>query len=175
MALTLAEAAKLSNDVLLTGVVETIIKDSPVLQRLPFVETAENLRASSRLRVPPLERRPAPSKTCRWGRSLPYSRSPCRHRPVAPYRFPPRGWQAAAGRGRFHRRNVGEPVDEARRSCPTTPIAQLVSADRRGPACYSVDRVSDLVERVFDVVVLELLSQLRWQGDSVLNECDFVT
>ncbi len=33
MALTLAEAAKLSNDVLLQGVIETIIKDSPVLQR----------------------------------------------------------------------------------------------------------------------------------------------
>lgn len=42
MALTLAEAAKLSNDVLLTGVVETIIKDSPVLQRLPFVEIVGN-------------------------------------------------------------------------------------------------------------------------------------
>ncbi|HET9476592.1 MAG TPA: phage major capsid protein, partial [Dehalococcoidia bacterium] len=42
MALTLAEAAKLSNDVLLTGVVETIIKDSPVLQRLPFIEIAGN-------------------------------------------------------------------------------------------------------------------------------------
>ena len=38
MALTLAEASKLSNDVLLQGVVETIVKDSPVLQRLPFVE-----------------------------------------------------------------------------------------------------------------------------------------
>lgn len=34
--------AKLSNDVLLTGVVETIIKDSPVLQRLPFVEIVGN-------------------------------------------------------------------------------------------------------------------------------------
>jgi hypothetical protein len=42
MALTLAEAAKLSNDILLTGVVETIIKDSPVLQRLPFVEIVGN-------------------------------------------------------------------------------------------------------------------------------------
>ena len=42
MALTLAEAAKLSNDVLLTGVVETIVKDSPVLQRLPFIEIAGN-------------------------------------------------------------------------------------------------------------------------------------
>lgn len=42
MALTLAEAAKLSNDVLLTGVIETIIQDSPVLQRLPFIEIVGN-------------------------------------------------------------------------------------------------------------------------------------
>jgi hypothetical protein len=42
MALTLAEAAKLSNDVLLAGVVETIIKDSPILQRLPFIEIVGN-------------------------------------------------------------------------------------------------------------------------------------
>ena len=42
MALTLAEAAKLSNDVLLTGVVETIIKDSPILQRMPFIEIVGN-------------------------------------------------------------------------------------------------------------------------------------
>jgi len=42
MALTLAEAAKLSNDVLLTGVIETIIKDSPVLQRVPFIEIVGN-------------------------------------------------------------------------------------------------------------------------------------
>ncbi len=42
MALTLAEAAKLSNDVLVTGVVETIIKDSPILQRLPFIEITGN-------------------------------------------------------------------------------------------------------------------------------------
>src|SRR4030067_3050838 len=38
MALTLSEASKLSNDVLLQGVVETIVKDSPILQGLPFVE-----------------------------------------------------------------------------------------------------------------------------------------
>ena len=38
MALTLAEAAKLSNDVLLAGVIETVIQDSPVLQTLPFIE-----------------------------------------------------------------------------------------------------------------------------------------
>jgi hypothetical protein len=42
MALTLAEAAKLSNDMLMQGVVETIVKDSPVLQRLPFVEIVGN-------------------------------------------------------------------------------------------------------------------------------------
>jgi len=42
MALTLAEAAKLSNDILLQGVVETIVKESPVLQKLPFVEIVGN-------------------------------------------------------------------------------------------------------------------------------------
>jgi len=42
MALTLAEASKLSNDMLLQGVVETIVKDSPILQRLPFIEIAGN-------------------------------------------------------------------------------------------------------------------------------------
>jgi hypothetical protein len=42
MALTLAEAAKLSNDVLLQGVIETIIKDSPILQRVPFIEIVGN-------------------------------------------------------------------------------------------------------------------------------------
>jgi hypothetical protein len=42
MALTLVEASKLSNDMLLQGVVETIIKDSPILQRLPFIEIAGN-------------------------------------------------------------------------------------------------------------------------------------
>ena len=43
MALTLAEASKLSNDVLLQGVVETIVKDSPVLQKLPFIEIVGNV------------------------------------------------------------------------------------------------------------------------------------
>ena len=42
MALTLAEAAKLSNDILLQGVVETIVKDSPILQQLPFIEIVGN-------------------------------------------------------------------------------------------------------------------------------------
>jgi len=42
MALTLAEAAKLSNDTVLQGVIETVIMDSPVLQALPFVEITGN-------------------------------------------------------------------------------------------------------------------------------------
>ncbi|MBI4282641.1 MAG: phage major capsid protein [Chloroflexi bacterium] len=42
MALTLAEAAKLSNDLLLTGVIETVIKESPILQALPFIEIVGN-------------------------------------------------------------------------------------------------------------------------------------
>jgi hypothetical protein len=42
MALTLVEASKLSNDVLKAGVIETIIKESPVLQTLPFVEIVGN-------------------------------------------------------------------------------------------------------------------------------------
>jgi len=42
MALTLTEAAKLSNDIVLQGVIETIVKDSPVLQRLPFIDLVGN-------------------------------------------------------------------------------------------------------------------------------------
>ncbi len=42
MAITLEEASKLSNDILLQGVVETIVKDSPVLQQLPFIEIVGN-------------------------------------------------------------------------------------------------------------------------------------
>lgn len=38
MALTKVEAAKLTDDLLLRGVIETIILESPVLQRLPFME-----------------------------------------------------------------------------------------------------------------------------------------
>ncbi len=42
MALTLTESAKLSNDVLLSGVIETIVNESPVLQHLPFIEIVGN-------------------------------------------------------------------------------------------------------------------------------------
>ena len=42
MALTLTEASKLSNDILLSGVIETVVYDSPVLQALPFIEIVGN-------------------------------------------------------------------------------------------------------------------------------------
>ena len=42
MALTLTESAKLSNDMLLSGVVETIVNESLVLQHLPFIEIVGN-------------------------------------------------------------------------------------------------------------------------------------
>ena len=42
MALTLVEASKLSQDMLLTGVIETIIQESPVLQTMPFIEVVGN-------------------------------------------------------------------------------------------------------------------------------------
>jgi HK97 family phage major capsid protein len=42
MALTLAEAAKLSNDAVVQGVIETVIQDSPILQVLPFIEITGN-------------------------------------------------------------------------------------------------------------------------------------
>ncbi len=42
MALTLEEASKLSSEMLLQGVVETIVKDSPILQQLPFIEIVGN-------------------------------------------------------------------------------------------------------------------------------------
>lgn len=42
MALLLSEAAKLSNDVLQRGVIETVVKDSPMLQMLPFMTIEGN-------------------------------------------------------------------------------------------------------------------------------------
>jgi hypothetical protein len=46
MALTLTEAAKLSNDVVQQGVIETVVKESPVLALLPFIEV-EGLQVSN--------------------------------------------------------------------------------------------------------------------------------
>ena len=51
MSLTLIEGAKLSNDVLKVGVIETIIKDSPILQKLPFVEIIGNALTYNRENV----------------------------------------------------------------------------------------------------------------------------
>jgi len=42
LALTLAESAKLSQDLLQRGVIETIIEESPVLERLPFITVEGN-------------------------------------------------------------------------------------------------------------------------------------
>lgn len=42
MALTLAEASKLSNDILLKGVIDSVIYDSPILRVLPFTEIVGN-------------------------------------------------------------------------------------------------------------------------------------
>ena len=42
MALTLAEASKLSDDILVQGVIETVVKESSVLQTMPFIEITGN-------------------------------------------------------------------------------------------------------------------------------------
>lgn len=53
MALTLAEAAKLSNDVLLAGVMETVVQESSVLQFLPFIEIVGNGLTYNQENTPP--------------------------------------------------------------------------------------------------------------------------
>jgi hypothetical protein len=42
MSILLAEASKLSNDILLKGIIETVVKDSPILQKLPFIQIVGN-------------------------------------------------------------------------------------------------------------------------------------
>jgi len=42
MSITLTEASKLSNDILLKGIIETIVKDSPILEKLPFIQITGN-------------------------------------------------------------------------------------------------------------------------------------
>jgi len=42
MAMTLVEAAKVSNDILLKGVIETIITESEILKHLPFIDIVGN-------------------------------------------------------------------------------------------------------------------------------------
>ena len=42
MSITLTEASKLSTDILLKGIIETIVKESPVLQKLSFIQITGN-------------------------------------------------------------------------------------------------------------------------------------
>jgi len=42
MSISLTEASKLSTDVLLKGIIETMVKDSPILQELPFIQITGN-------------------------------------------------------------------------------------------------------------------------------------
>jgi len=53
MPTTLTESAKLSNDVLLQGVIETIVKESPVLQFMPFAEIVGNALTYNREKTLP--------------------------------------------------------------------------------------------------------------------------
>jgi hypothetical protein len=42
MSLTLTEASKLSTDILLKGIIETVVKGSPILEKLPFIQITGN-------------------------------------------------------------------------------------------------------------------------------------
>jgi hypothetical protein len=53
MAITLTEAAKLSNDVLRAGVIDTVANESPTLQLLPFEPVVGNGLTYNRLNVAP--------------------------------------------------------------------------------------------------------------------------
>ncbi|MEX0785933.1 MAG: major capsid protein [Dehalococcoidia bacterium] len=53
MALSLAESAKLSTDMVLAGVVETIVKEEHILDQLPFVEVVGNTFVYNRLNTEP--------------------------------------------------------------------------------------------------------------------------
>jgi HK97 family phage major capsid protein len=53
MALTLAESAKLSTDMVLAGVIETIIKEEHILDQLPFVEVVGNNFVYNRMNTEP--------------------------------------------------------------------------------------------------------------------------
>ena len=42
MSISLTEASKLSTDILVKGIIETVVKDSPILERLPFIQITGN-------------------------------------------------------------------------------------------------------------------------------------
>lgn len=53
MSILLAEASKLSTDILLKGIIETVVKDSPILQKLPFIQIVGNSLKYNRERTLP--------------------------------------------------------------------------------------------------------------------------
>jgi HK97 family phage major capsid protein len=69
MALSLTEAAKLSNDVVLQGVIETVIKESRVLDVLPFIEMTGNALTYNRENALPTAAFFDPGDT--WNESTP--------------------------------------------------------------------------------------------------------
>jgi len=69
MALTLAEASKLSQDVLLKGVIETIITESQLLQHVPFIDIVGNGLTYNRESTLPAAGFYAPNDT--WVESTP--------------------------------------------------------------------------------------------------------
>jgi HK97 family phage major capsid protein len=69
MALTKTEAAKLTNDMFLRGVIETIIKESPVLMLLPFMEVTGTALTYNRESTMPSTSWYAPGDT--WTEAVP--------------------------------------------------------------------------------------------------------
>jgi hypothetical protein len=70
MSILLAEASKLSTDILLKGIIETIVKDSPILQKLPFIQIVGNSLKYNRERTLPTAAWYAPV-TGTWAASPP--------------------------------------------------------------------------------------------------------
>ncbi len=69
MAMTQGEAARLSNDLLVRGVIETIVKEAPVLQYLPFMEVTSTSIRYTRENVMPAASFYAPGDT--WTEATP--------------------------------------------------------------------------------------------------------
>lgn len=70
MSITLVEASKLSTDVLLKGIIETIVRESPILARLPFIQIQGNSFRYNRERTLPTAAWYAPV-TGTWSASPP--------------------------------------------------------------------------------------------------------
>ncbi len=70
MSITLTEASKLASDVLLKGIIETIVRESPILERLPFIPITGNSLRYNRERTLPAAAFYAPV-TGTWAASPP--------------------------------------------------------------------------------------------------------